>query len=56
MSIFKRVTEKLRKVKRKFAYTLIFVVTLAMGATLVITVRSVVNQRRKKVEYIEHEK
>jgi FtsH-binding integral membrane protein len=55
MSIFSRVTEKLRKMKKKFAYTLIFLVTVAMGATLVITVRSVISQRRKKVNYIDNE-
>lgn len=55
MSIFKRVTERLRKVKRKFAYTLIFVVTVVMGATLIITVRSVINQRREKVKCIDNE-
>jgi hypothetical protein len=55
MSVFKRVTERLRKVKRKFAYTLIFVVTVVMGATLIITVRSVINQRREKVKCIDNE-
>lgn len=55
MSIFKRVTEKLKKVKKKFAYTLIFVVTIVMGATLVITVRSVINQRREKAQYLDNQ-
>ena len=55
MSIFKRVTEKLRNAKRKFAYALIFVVTVVMGVTLVITVRSVINQKREKARYLDNQ-
>jgi competence protein ComGC len=55
MSIFKRIIERLKKVKKKFTYTLIFVVMLVMGTTIIITVRSVVNQRKERVREIEDE-
>ena len=55
MSIFKRITEKLRKVKKKFAYTLVFAVTVVMGVTLIVTVRSVINLRREKALYLNNQ-